>query len=181
MPFLMFLYRHGLWLSWPLLALGVFLLWTFISTAARLGERNRIGVLPLAAEQHLDFPEAGKVVLWLEGPQLTPRFKDLTFELHGSDGTVLKGSPVLLRNRSAGTTRVRISDRTFAIPHAGGYTLVTGGLGEARPGDENHNLVFMRPHQVQTVTAVLGIVLGAVLAIGALVNFFLRLSRGAGA
>ncbi|MFH2054283.1 MAG: hypothetical protein ABIK96_17660 [bacterium] len=181
MPVLMSIYRNGLWLSWPLLALGVFLLWTFIATASKLGERNRIGRLPLVAEQRLAFPEAGKVVLWLEGPQLTSRFKDLTFELHGSDGTVMKGSPVLMRNRSAGTSRVRISDRTFDVPHAGDYTLVTGGLGEARPGDENHHLVFMRPHQVQTVKAVLGIVLGAILAIGAVVNFFLRLSMGAGA
>jgi len=129
-----FFYRNGLWVSWPFFGLGLFLLWTFIATATKMGERNRICSLPLVAEQRVDFPGAGKVVLWPEGPRATTRFGGLGFELRGSDGTVLKGQPVLVRNRPSGVAKVKISDRTFDIPHAGGYTLMTPGLAEPRAG-----------------------------------------------
>ncbi|MGD9546176.1 MAG: hypothetical protein AB7V45_01390 [Candidatus Krumholzibacteriia bacterium] len=178
MSILKFFYQNGLWLSWPVFALGIFVLWTCITAATKLGERNRIAALPLVAEQEVTFPEAGKAVLWLESPQLSRRFSGLGFELRGSDGSVNKGSRVLMRNRSSGFALVRISDRTFDIPHGGSYTLVTTGLDDPRPDDVNHHLIFMRPHQIQTIKTVLGIVLGAILTIGAIVNFFLRLSMG---
>lgn len=180
MSVLTFVYKNGLWLSWPLFCLGVLLLWFFITTAVKLGDRHRICSLPLQPEQVVEFPAAGKVILWLEGPQLTSRFRDLTFELTGSDGATVPGRGVLFRTRSSSLSRVRISDRIFQVPHAGGYALHTRGLGETRDGDAQHRLVFMRPYQVQVIGAVLGIVLGALLVIGSVVNFCLRYFQGAG-
>lgn len=180
MEILTFIHRNSLWLAWPLVGLGVVLLWTGIATAVRLGDRNRIASLPLAPEQVIDFPEAGEVVLWLEGPQMTTRFGGLSFELQGSDGSVLRGAPVLMRSRVARVSQVRISDRTFTIPVAGRYTLRVGGLGEPQAGDRQHALIFMRPHRMATIKAVVGIVLGAILVVGSLVGFFLRLTMGAG-
>ena len=180
MPVLTFIYKNGLWLSWPLLILGVILLWLSIMNAVKLGDDNRICSLPLEAGQSVEFPEAGEVVLWLEGPQLTTRFAGLTFELTGSDGSICKGRGTLVRQRSSGLAKVRITDRVFSIPHPGRYTLHTNGLGAAKAGDEKHQLIFMRPHAPQTIVWVLGIILGAVLAIGGIVNFFLRLSQGGG-
>lgn len=180
MSVLTFIYKNGLWLSWPLFFLGILLLWFFITTAVKLGDRHRICSLPLQPLQDLEFPAPGKVILWLEGPQLTSRFRHLKFELTGSDGSSLTGRRVLFRSRSSGFAKVRISDRIFEIPHAGRYVLHTDGLGESRDGDEQHRLVFMRPYQVQVIGGILGILLGAFLVIGSVVNFCLRYFQGAG-
>ncbi len=173
-------HKHGLWLSWPVFGLGVFLLWLFIMTVVKLSEKNRICSLPLRAEQTVDLAEAGPVILWLEGPLLTSRFAGLSFELTGADGTALKGRMALLRQRSSSFSKVRIADRVFTITSPGRYVLHTKGLGGPTAGDEKHRLILMRPYLAQTVGSILGIILGAVLVIGSLVNFFIRLLEGGG-
>ncbi len=181
MDILIFFFKYGLWLSWPVFALGVFLLWFFIVTAVRLGVRNRICSLPLEAEQSVEFAGAGQVILWLEGPLLTSRFGGLSFELTGSDGLLLKGRMALFRQGSSGFSKVRIADRVFTIPYPGKYVLHVKGLGTPKAGDEKHQIIFMRPYLFQTIGCILGIILGAFLTIGSIVNFFLRLSQGSGA
>lgn len=177
---LTFLNKNGLWISWPFFILGIILLWFFILSAVRLTDKNRICSLPLAAEQSVAFPEAGRVILWLEGPHFTPRFAGLTFSLSGSDGSLFKGRMALMRKGSSNLSKVRIADLVFTIPSAGTYVLHTKGLGEPQPGDEKLRLLFMRPYLAKTVTSVLGIILGAILCIGSIVNFFIRLSQGGG-
>ena len=128
----------------------------------------------------MEFAEAGRVILWLEGPQLTRRFAGLSFELIGSDGESLKGRMALFRGGSSGLSKVRIADRVFTIEKPGRYVLRTRGLGDRKAGDEHHRLIFMRPYLVQTVGSILGILLGAFLAIGSIVGFFVLRSSGGG-
>jgi hypothetical protein len=180
MAILTFFYKNGLWLSWPVFGLGVFLLWFFIVTVIRLGDRNRLCSLPLTAEQSVEFGEAGKATLWLVGPLFFTRCRGLSFELTGSDGSVLTGRMILLRQASSGFSRARIPVRIFSIPSPGTYTLHVKGLGDAKAGDEKHRLIFMRPYLPQTIGCILGILAGAFLAIGSIVNFFIRLSAGGG-
>ena len=60
-PLLDFLYKNGLWISWPLCGLGVFLIWLSIATVVRVVENSRICSLPLTAHQEVDFAEAGLI------------------------------------------------------------------------------------------------------------------------
>jgi hypothetical protein len=177
---LTFFYKNGLWLSWPVCGLGVFLLWFFIVTVVRLGDKNRLCSLPMEAEQTVEFSEAGQAILWLEGPLLTTRFGGLSFELTGPDGSLLKGRMALFRQGSSGFSKARIADRVFTIPYPGRYILHIKGLGTAKAGDEKHRIIFMRPYLPRTIGCILGILLGAFLAIGSIVNFFIRLSEGGG-
>jgi len=177
MTLLSFFYRHGLWLSWPFLLLGLFLLGFFILTLARMGDKHRVCALPLTAEQTVEFKQGGVVVLWLEGPLLTSRFSGLSFGLTGSDGSLVKGRRPGFPLRSSSFSRARFNHRVFTLPAPGCYKLNTKGLGAPRPTDEDHELVFMRPYGAMLPGYVLGILLGSFLTIGSLVNFLLRLLR----
>ncbi len=180
MVILTYFHKYGLWLSWPVFGLGVFLLWFFIMSVVKVGEKHRICHLPLQAEQMVEFAEAGRVILWLEGPLLTNRFAGLSFELRGPDGSSSKGRMALFRGGSSSFSKARIADRVFTITTPGRYVLHTEGLGGEKAGDEQHRLIFMRPYLAETVGSVLGIILGAVLTIGSTVNFLIRLLGGGG-
>jgi hypothetical protein len=171
---LSFLNKNGLWISWPLLGLGVFLLWFFILKVIRLGSTKIICNLPLTAEQEVEFPEAGRVILWLEGPLLTTRFAGIAYELTGSDGSSTKGRRTWFRIHSSSFSRVRIVDRVFEVPHPGRYVLRTNGLGAPRAADDKHRILFMRPYLPQSIGCILGILLGSFLVIGSIVNFSIR-------
>lgn len=179
MTLLDFLYKNGLWISWPLCGLGVFLIWLSIATVIRVVENHRICSLPLIARQEVDFAEAGRVILWLEAPNLSGRFSGLKFELH-TGGVTLDSRMALFRRGSSSFSKSRIADRVFTIPHPGRYVLETKGLGPARAGDEKHRLIFMRPYLLSTVGCILGILFGAFLAIGSIVNFSIRYFQGSG-
>jgi hypothetical protein len=86
----------------------------------------------------------------------------------------------LFRQGSSGFSKARMADRVFTIPHPGIYVLHTKGLGVPKAGDEKHRIIFMRPYLPQTIGCILGILLGAFLAIGSIVNFFIRLAEGGG-
>ena len=178
MTLLTFFYKNGLWLSWPVILLGVGLLYFYILTAVRMGATYRLHTLPLVAEQTVDFDQSGVAGLWLEGPLLTSRFAGLAYELTGSDGLPVESRRALSRQRSSSFSRVRLLDHVYTIPRAGRYILRIRGLGPPQATDENHQLVFMRPHLFRTIGCVLGILLGAALTIGGIVNFLLRLSQG---
>src|SRR5512138_2794422 len=105
MTLLTFLYKNGLWLSWPIFGSGIFLLCFCIVTVVRLGDKNRICSLPLVAEQTVEFAEAGQAILWLEGPKFTTRFGGLSFELTGAEGPSLKGRMALFRQGSSGFSK----------------------------------------------------------------------------
>ena len=74
MAFLCFLYDNGRWLSVLGLAGGLILLVFFIRRIIRLRSEKLILSVPLREVQSLEFTEAGRVVLAVEGPLFTNRF-----------------------------------------------------------------------------------------------------------
>lgn len=96
MVFFDFLYRYSLWISPPFFALGVASLIYFIKNVIRLRVEKQILTVPLAAQQYIEFGEAGRVVLCIDGPFFTRRFARTNFELRTAAGTPLKGRSTLL-------------------------------------------------------------------------------------
>ena len=159
----------------PLFGIGVFLLWFFILNLVRLGNKNHILSVPLLAEQDVEFQEAGRVFLCVEGPLFTTRFGKLSYELTGSDGISMQGRRCWLRAQSTSLSRrVRMQLRSFDITHPGRYLLRIKGLASPQADDAEHRITFTKPHLPQTMAGILGIVLGGLLTIGSLVLFVLR-------
>ena len=168
-------WRYGLWIFPLVFSLGVCLTWSFVVAAVRLGEKNLICSLPLVAEQEVPLAKAGTVALWLEGPLLSSRSIGLQYQLTESNTAAIAGRRPLFPLSSSGFSRGRKLERIFSIPHPGPYVLRINGPRASLDPEEKHQLLFMRPHLLQTVLSVLGIILGAVLLIGGIVGFCLRL------
>lgn len=175
MAFLTFVYKNGLWLSWPVFGLGVFLIVKSILLVMKLEQRNLILSVPLLAEQQVEFIETGTVALWVDGPLFSLKFLGLDFELRDSAGLPVANRRNLFPLSSTSFSRGRMLARLFTISHPGTYTLRVSGKPLPETDDGEHRLVFMRPYLAETVGCVLGILLGALLTIGSLVNFLLRL------
>ena len=170
-----FIYRNGILISLLLFGLGVALLWFFILTVVRLEQKNRICSVPLVAEQEVEFTEAGPVILGVEGPFLTTRFGNLSYELQGGDGISMPGRGLWLRTRTTSLKRiVHLKIAAFEIRYPGRYALRIRGLDNPRPDDAHHRIIFTKPHRAQTIGTIVGIVLGGILTIGSLVLFILR-------
>jgi hypothetical protein len=180
MAFLNFIFRHGFLIS-PLLFVGsAALLSFFILGLVRMGDKSLLASFPLQERQMVQFPEAGPVALDMEGPRLSKRFADLAFDLVASDGSPVAGSTPWLRAKSSGLSVIRMEMLEFSIPGPGRYTLHTRNLGGAQDRDNEHKLVFTKPHLPLTIGYILGIVASAGLLIGSVVLFVLRLLSGGG-
>jgi hypothetical protein len=175
MSILTTLYRNGLWISPPLLVIGVLLLGRFILNIIRLEERSRIVSLPLVERQVVAFEEAGPVILCIKGPQFTSRFAGFSYELATEDGTRVEGRRLWFRPTTSGLSTVTVGIRQYEIPRPGGYILRIEGLKPDPAADAKCQLLFTRPHLARAVGNVIGIVLSAMLMIGSLVLFLLRL------
>ncbi len=175
MIMLSFFYRNAIWISVLLCGLGVALLWFSILSVVRLEQKNRISSLPLVAEQEVEFAEARRIILGVEGPFLTTRFGNLSYELVGSDGLSMPGKRLWFRTRTTSLKRiVHLEIAEFEIRYPGRYILRIRGLGPPQPDDARHRIIFAKPHRAQTVGSILSIVLGGILTIGSLVLFILR-------
>jgi len=141
----------------------------FIRGVVGLVRQSRILSVPLRAEQEVEFPEAGRVVLCLEGPLFTRRFARLDYELRASDGSAVSGRPALFRARTSGFSTARMELRVYRIPSPGRYALIIQGLREPNGKDSRESIVFMRPHLARTVCYVIGIVLSSGIFITGLV------------
>lgn len=169
------LVRTGPGVALPLLGLGTLLLWKCILTAAGLGEKHRLVSVPLLAAQDVQFATAGRVALWVEGPMLSTRLAGVAYELGDSNGSAIKGRPnwfPLNSTSLSGTGRKLV--RIFTIPDPGSYELRITGLGDPQAIDDDHLLVFMRPHLPETLLCILGIILGAFLTIASLLLLLWR-------
>jgi len=166
-----FLIDNGWWLSLIPAMAGVALLVFLIVSVVRLMRSARLFDVPLVAEQMVEFPETGRVVLCIEGPLLTFRFRGLHYVLETPDGAVMKGRPALFRAHSSGFSTSRMEIRVFGLSMPGAYAFRIEGL-KGEPGYyDNHRIVFMRPHLFKVVLHVLGIILAAFLIIGGIVFF----------
>jgi hypothetical protein len=161
--------RQMVWLFLVISFLSIISLGYCIRNVIRLVRRSRIVGVALLAEQEVEFAEAGRVVLCLEGPLFSRRFARLEFELSAGDGSVLIGRTALFRARTSGFSTVRMELKSYHIPRPGRYRMRITGLGEGRGADARERIVFMRPHLAGSIGYVIGIVLSSGIFITSLV------------
>lgn len=163
-----------LWIAPPLMCVAVLLLGFCIRNIIRLVREAKVLSVPLVEKQNIDFREAGKVVLCLEGPQFTTRFARLSYELSTDDGAPVEGRTAWFRARTSGVSWVRMELRSYEIPQPGRYVLRVQGLGAPQERDANHRLVFMRPHLYPSIGYIIGIILSFAVFVASLVFFCQR-------
>jgi hypothetical protein len=147
-----------------------------IRHVVELEDKNLIASVPLTAEQDVVFEEAGEAILTMEGPFFSTRFKNLSYEMIGSEGIPIPGRNSWLRWRSTSLGgRARLQLCSFEINYPGQYLFRIKGLGYPQTDDIKHRIIFMKPHFLQTIACIVGIILGSFLAIGGLVLFIFRL------
>ncbi len=182
MTMLSFIYRHGIWISIPAFLFFVVLLAVCITAVVRTGRQARLFSVPLLDQQEIEFTVTGKVVLCMEGPLLSRRFKNLTYELIGPDGMAVKSRRTLFRATTTGLKKGRMELRVYRIIHPGRHVFQIRGLEGERPSDSEHRMVFTRSHLGRSMAYVIGIVIAGLFIVGSIVLFFLRLtSDGSGA
>jgi len=169
------LYRVWIWLGVPVMVIALTALGMAIAGVVGLVKRSTLLRVPLAERQEVRFAEAGRVVLIMEGPHLSSRFRRVDFELSGIDGDKIEGQRALFRARSSGISKARMELLKYDIPRPGRYILRMTGLGAPQANDVNHAILFARPHLAQSVGYVLGIILASGIFIVSLVFFLLRL------
>jgi hypothetical protein len=176
MSVLSFLDRNLLWIAPPLICVSALLLGLCIRSEIRLVKEAKLLSVPLVAEQTVEFLEARRVVLCIEGPRLSTRFAGLSYELTTGDGAPVEGRAAWFGARTTGVKWVRFEVRVYEIPHPGRYVLRVQGLGPAQARDAEHRLVFMRPHLAQAFGYLMGMILSFGAFITSLVFFLIRLT-----
>ena len=176
MAFLSFLYKYGIWISVPVFILSVLLLVRCITGVIKAEKETRLVSLPLLDRQEIDFAVEGSVVLCMEGPMLSRRFANLEYGLTGPDGRVVRSRPVLFRSSTSGFSKAIMELRVYEIAQPGRHVFEIRGLGDERPSDAEHRMVFTLPHLARSMAFVIGIVFSAALSIGSLVLFLMRVA-----
>jgi hypothetical protein len=169
------IYEHGLWLSWPVFGLGMFLVAKAIPGIRALPEQNQLCNVPFTASQDVAFRESGEVELWVEGPLLSTVLLGARFSLRDSSGRPVASHGGIFPVQSTSLTRGHMRARVFTLRHPGTYTLEVSGENVPATDDSRYRLVFMRPYLLQLTGRTLGIILGSLLMIAGLVNFLMRL------
>jgi hypothetical protein len=169
------------WILAALFVLSLAALAVLVRAVLRTLSGARLCDLPLRERQEAAFDAAGPVILCMEGPRFTPRFRRLVYELRLPGGAPVAGRPVLFRTVTSGIARARVTLRRFDLPYAGRYQLAVHGLEPADVGAAGHRIVFMRPHTARSVALVVGITLASALAVASLVLFLLAVIPSAAA
>jgi hypothetical protein len=181
MAFLSFIYKYGIWISIPAFIFFVILLIICITGVVRTGRHARLLSVPLVDRQEIEFIEAGRMVLCMEGPILSRRFSKLEYELTGPDGVSAKSRPVLFRASTTGLTKAKMELRVYEVTHPGRHIFQIRGLEGEKPSDAEHRMVFTRPNLARSMAYVIGIVFASIFTIGNIVLFFMRLVDVSGA
>jgi hypothetical protein len=171
-----FLDRNVLWIAPPLMGIAALALGLFIRSEVRLVKEAKILSVPLVAEQDVEFPEAGRVVLCMEGPRFSRRFAGLDYELSTDSAAPVEGRTAWFHARTTGVSRARMELRVYEIPHPGRFVLRVRGLGAAQARDAEHQFVFTKPHLAQSVGYIIGIIVSFGVFVTSLVFFALRLT-----
>ena len=174
MAFLSYLYKYGIWISVPVFILSVLLLVRCVTGVIKAEKETRLVSLPLLDRQEIDFAVEGSVVLCMEGPILSRRFANLEYGLTGPDGRVVRSRPALFRSSTSGFSKAIMELRVYEIAQPGRHVFEIRGLGDERPSDAEHRMVFTLPHLARSMAYVIGIVFSAMLTIGSLVLFLMR-------
>ncbi|MBZ5515853.1 MAG: hypothetical protein LAN62_13610 [Acidobacteriia bacterium] len=169
------LYRNLLWIGPLLFCISGLTLALCIRGVIRSVREAVLFSVPLVERQTIEFLEAGRVMLCVEGPRFTTRFARLKYELSADSGAPVEGRVVLFRFQKSSFSRVRLEVRTYEIPRPGSYVLRIQGLGPPQARDTEHQLVFTRPHTARSVSYILGIVFSGLVLILSLIFFLMRL------
>jgi hypothetical protein len=169
------------WLLAVLFLLSVAALTAIIRAVMLTVRAARLCAVPLRPQQEIEFSASGKVVLCMEGPRFTPRFRALDFELGPTGGAPLADHRILFRTVGSGVSQARMTLRSYRLPMPGRYQLDIHGLDPQYVDAPGHTVVFMRPHLAQTVLFVVGITLASALAIVSLVFLLLAVIPNAAA
>lgn len=161
------------WLFAALFAVSLAALVVLVRAVLRMLRTARLFDVPLLERQDVEFPAAGRVVLCMEGPRFTTRFRRLVYELRLPGAAPVAGRRVLFRTVTSGVSKARVTLRTYDIPFAGRYELWIAGLAPQDAGTPGHRIVFMRPHLAQGLLLTVGITLASSVAIASLVFFLL--------
>src|SRR6266545_6377645 len=102
------LYKHWIWLGVPAILAAAIALWLLIAGVVAVIKKAHLFRAPLAAIQEVEFSEAGRVVLSIEGPLFTRRFAGVRFDLREMNGGRIDGRPCLFRARTSGFTSARM-------------------------------------------------------------------------
>ncbi len=170
------LQQYVVWITLPLMCLGLFLLAFSIMRVIRVVKNAHLLSVPLLESQEVEFSVPGRVILCGEGPVITFRFKGLSYELIDEGGAAVYSRTALFRAKTSGFSWSRMEFRVFHIWKPGRFTLRISGLGAPQASDAKHRIVFMRPHLVQSIACILGMLLGAGLFVVDLVFFILSLT-----
>jgi hypothetical protein len=133
----------------------------------RVVQSSVIARLPLVADQEVRLPEAGRVDLYVEQPTLAWNIGGFTFAMRDAVGREVPSSLILMRTRVSGMARTRLAVRSFAVPAAGLYRILSGGF-DGRDVSRIA-IVLGRPFGFQLVGWILAIVFGGFVLIGGLV------------
>jgi len=144
----------------------------FLLRAIRVPELAR---LPLLAEQEIDLQDSGPLTFILDKPRFrkvqASIFKPfaLAVSLVGSDGTITQAAPALMPMTVEGMSRTRGDIAGLESIRPGPYRIRIEGLA-ADAADSDSFLVVARPvSKLAFVASILGIIAGAVLALGGLI------------
>jgi hypothetical protein len=168
-------YRNWIWIGAPLILISAAALGLLIAGTVRLVRKAQLFRVPLAERQEVGFAQAERVVLSMEGPRFSTRFRNLAYDLRAGDGARVAGRPVLFRAQTTAVSTARMEIMTYDIPRPGRYLLLIQGLGAPQADDARHAIVFGRPHLGRLVAHILGMILSASVFIVSLVFFLLRL------
>ena len=174
MTFLEFIWSYAIWVSVPMFGLGVALLIWGIVNLVRVVRAAVLVRLPLTEENPITINQAGPLVLCIEGPLFTRRFAGLTYDMVSEDGAPVPYRRTLFHATTSGFTQSRMEVRRFKVDRPGDYMVRVSGLGERRPKDSEHHLVFVKPHLPVVVAHILGLILAGWLIIGGLVLFLMK-------
>ncbi len=160
-----FYIQRGLWIGSALIWIGVLALVFLIVNVVKLTRKSVILRVPVLERQELQFPEAGRVILAIEGPLLTSRFARFKAEMTTDYGSPVSSRLVLMRTVTSGARKSRMDLRVFQIPHPGRFVLLTQGYQPDPDTDEDHRLVFTRPQLLQVAARIVGMVVAGMLIV----------------
>jgi hypothetical protein len=169
--FFSYIYRNGLWISMPAFIMSAASLVYLIRDVIKVMKQAHLISVPLVEQQAVEFAEAGRVVLCMEGPRFTSRFANLSYRLIGPDGREAKCRRSWFRSHTSGVSKVRMELEYYEVSSPGPHTLQIKGLKPGQEPDADHRIVFMKPHLARSIANVIGIVLAGMLLIGSVVLF----------
>jgi hypothetical protein len=151
-----------------LMAASGYLLLKSVAGFRRMWREAEIVRGPAVPEQTVQFPVAGDISLFLDGPRYKTYWRRLQYALFDArSGAPVPITPVFTGSGVRSLRRSRVQRGRFALPAPGPYVLRVGGLS---PGEAaEYAIVFMHPITARLLRFILTCVFLGMVFIGSLV------------